>query len=224
MKKTVSILILIAAIVSCSKENPSGGGGKAPDTVMAVDLGLSVKWASCNVGASSPEGYGNYFSWGETVTKNTFSLYNYKWLDFSSGSGYMMKYNNRSAYGKVDNKSTLDPEDDAAQANWGGKWRMPTLSEWAELVTHCSWTLDEYGGTIGATVTGPNGNSIFLPAAGNNTGTLAGINSYGEYWTSMCDQEHQYPTFAYAAYFDSSDIRVGSNGRAIGASVRPVCK
>lgn len=225
MKKYFVFLIVLAAAVACSKENPSGGGsGKAPASAVAVDLGLSVKWANCNVGAMAPEEYGSYFAWAETVSKNSFTLGTYKWLDLSSGSGYVKKYNDKSAYGKVDNKSTLDLEDDAAHVNWGGKWRIPTLAEWQELIARCTWTLETRYGTVGALATGPNGNSIFLPAAGGNDGSLSGVNERGLYWTSVCVTDYAYPTYAYAAAFNAESIYCGNNGRGVGSSVRAVCK
>ena len=104
-----------------------------------VDLGLpsGLKWAVCNVGADSPEGYGFYFAWGETETKSRYSWNTYKWCN---GSYYTQtKYCTNSSYGTVDNKTTLDLSDDAARANWGGSWRMPTKAEQDELRNNCTW-------------------------------------------------------------------------------------
>ncbi|MDY4512770.1 MAG: hypothetical protein SPE10_04900, partial [Paludibacteraceae bacterium] len=103
-----------------------------------VDLGLSVKWATCNVGASKPEEYGNYYAWGETTTKSTYNWSTYKWCNGSKTT--LTKYNTSSSYGTVDNKTVLELADDAARANWGGAWRMPTDAEWTELRENCTWT------------------------------------------------------------------------------------
>ena len=102
-----------------------------------VDLGLSVKWATCNVGATTPEGYGNYYAWGETKPKSTYDWSTYK---YCNGDRYSMtKYCTNSEYGIVDNKTTLELSDDAAHVNWGGSWRMPTKAEQDEL-NNCTWT------------------------------------------------------------------------------------
>ena len=131
----------------------------------AVDLGLSVKWANVNVGAISPEDYGDYFAWGETELKTDYSWSTYKFELGTDENGPFSKYVTNSSYGTVDNKTVLDPEDDAAHVNWGGSWRMPTDAEWTELRTKCTWTwTSEVNGML---VTGPNGKSIFLPAAGD---------------------------------------------------------
>ena len=130
-----------------------------------VDLGLSVKWATCNVGAESPEDYGDYFAWGETTSKSTYNLSTYKYCNGSSTT--LTKYNTSSSYGTVDNKTQLDLTDDAARANWGGSWRMPTYAEWTELCEQCTWTWTSQNGVKGYKVTSKsNCNSIFLRATG----------------------------------------------------------
>ena len=149
-----------------------------------VDLGLSVKWASVNIGANKPEEYGDYFAWGETEPKKKYDYSTYKWLQ---GKYYTLsKYNTDYDYGNViDNKIVLDKEDDAAVANWGGSWRMPTLTECIELNENCVWTPITQNGVKGYQIKSKkNGNSIFLPAAGNySQGSY-----YGEgqcsYWSS----------------------------------------
>ena len=154
----------------------------------AVDLGLSVRWATCNVGAESPEEYGDYFAWGETEEKTNYAWSTYKWCNGSYNS--LTKYCTDSSFGTVDNKKVLDPEDDAATANWGGSWRMPTLDELEELCNKCSWKWTLVNGVSGQKVTGPNGNSIFLPAAGyRDGGGVYHRGSYGYYW-SGAPEEH----------------------------------
>ena len=199
-----------------------------------VDLGLpsGLKWATCNVGATKPEEYGDYYAWGETEPKTTYSWSTYKWCENKkiSTSGYPLdftKYNTSSSYGTVDNKTTLELADDAARANWGGAWRMPTNAQWKELIDNCTWTwTDDYNGTgvAGQIVTSKtNGNSIFLPAAGTrgNGGLYkAGIGGY-YMSSSLCTDEPD----AWCMYFDSDTVsRVKHGHRYVGRSVRPVMK
>jgi|GEM_PF-839751 len=128
-----------------------------------VDLGLSVNWASWNVGANSPEGYGRYYAWGEMEEKSVYDWENYKWYK----DGSLTKYCEDDWFGIVDNKGVLELSDDVAYTMWGGGWRMPTEEEFRELMSICKWEyITDYNGTSGLLVTGPNGNSIFLPAAG----------------------------------------------------------
>ena len=184
-----------------------------------VDLGLSVMWATCNVGASSPSSYGNYYAWGETKTKN-----DYSWETLKYGAGQFSKYVTNSRYGTVDNKRTLEMSDDAAHENWGGSWRMPTHAEWTELRNNCTWTWTIKGGHNGYEVTSKkNGNSIFLPAAGHIDGTTHyGIDTYGDYWSSSLHESES--IFPYYLNFDSGYVRILSRERKIGRSVRPVCR
>ena len=186
-----------------------------------VDLGLSVKWATCNVGASSPEDYGDYFAWGETTTKSTYDWSTYKYCNGSSST--LTKYNTDSYYGTVDNKTQLDLSDDAARANWGGAWRMPTDAELTELLEQCTWTWTTQNGIKGYKVTSKsNGNSIFLPAAGYHRGSsLAFAGSDGYYWSSSLLTS--YPDDAWYVCFVSSNVARSNDYRDYGRSVRPVC-
>ena len=188
--------------------------------IEAVDLGLSVKWATCNVGASKPEDYGEYFAWGETTTKSTYDWSTYKLCNGSYDT--QTKYCTDSSYGTVDNKTVLDKEDDAAAVNWGGAWRMPTKEEQDELRNNCTWTWITQNGVNGYTVTGPNGNSIFLPAAGyRDDSSLIGAGSYGIYWSSSLNT--YYTSDAWYVYFYSSSVYRYYDYRHYGHSVRPVC-
>ena len=149
-----------------------------------VDLGLSVKWATCNVGAKAVDEYGDYFAWGETTPKPEYTWANYLWCE---GTGTAMtKYCTDSQYGKIDNKTVLELSDDAAQVNLRGHWRMPTDEEIDELGSNTTWywtTLDN--GVSGYTLVSKiNQHSIFLPAAGYFTTLLGDINAYGYYWSS----------------------------------------
>ena len=187
-----------------------------------VDLGLSVKWASCNVGATRPEEYGDYFAWGEVKPKSVYDWRTYKYCKGSYNT--LTKYNTNSYYGRVDYKSTLEAQDDAATVNWGGAWRMPTKAEQDELRTKCKWVRTTLNGVNGYKVIGPNGNSIFLPAAGymSDSGDLDDAGSNGYYWSSLLSTD--YPRYAYSVYFNSVGVRLDDDYRSLGLSVRPVCK
>jgi len=188
-----------------------------------VDLGLpsGTKWATCNVGASSPQGNGNYYAWGETSTKSdsdyTWETYRFRTSGDSRGNVCFNKYNTDSNRGTVDNKKQLDISDDAARANWGGRWRTPTEAQCRELKDKCNWS---WTGS-GYKVTGPNGQSITLPAAGYRNGsskTLAG--SYGGYWSSSLYTD--IPCYAWLISFSSPSTVMGYDDRDFGYSVRPV--
>ena len=186
-----------------------------------VDLGLSVKWATCNVGASKPEDYGNYYAWGEVEPKEVYDWSTYKWCD---GSTYTQtKYCTKSSDGIVDNKTVLELSDDAARANWGGTWRMPTREELDELCEQCTWTWISQNSVNGYKVTSnKNGNSIFLPAASRRRGSdVSSANSHGYYWSSSLYAVN--PVGAYGLYFYSSYMTRCYCDRSSGQSVRPVC-
>ena len=186
----------------------------------AVNLGLSVKWASWNVGAESPEDYGSYYAWGETEEKDDYSWSTYKWCDGSYDT--QTKYCTDSDYGIVDNKTVLDSWDDVAHVKWGGGWRMPTLDEIKELCNKCSWAWTSVNGVNGQKVTGPNGNSIFLPAAGCRGGS-GGYRrgSYGYYWSGTLNEDYGY--YAYYLLFRSGGGYWDYWGdRNDGYAVRPV--
>lgn len=186
-----------------------------------VDLGLSVKWATMNVGASKPEDYGDYFAWGETTTKTTYDWSTYKWCNGSEST--MTKYCTSSDYGIVDNKTTLELTDDAARANWGGSWRMPTTAEQDELRNNCTWTWTTQGGVNGYKVTSKtNGNFIFLPAAGfRGGGSLDDAGSGGYYWSSSLGESYSFG--AYYLSFSSDNVSWYYGLRGDGQSVRAVC-
>ena len=186
-----------------------------------VDLGLSVKWATCNVGASKPEEYGDYFAWGENHPKSTYNWSTYKWCDGSETT--LTKYNSNSSNGIVDNKRTLELDDDAARVNWGGSWRIPTIQELEELRTECTWILTTQNGVKGYNVTSKNnGNSIFLPAAGYHD--HGGIDYAGTFffcWSNSLSTA----TSAISLYTATPPtvVNSGLRSRYYGLSVRPVC-
>ena len=189
----------------------------------AVDLGLSVKWAACNIGAESPEEYGGYYAWGEMEEKSNYNWSTYKWCDGSYNS--ITKYCTDSCYGRVDNKTVLDPEDDVAHVKWGGNWRMPTLDEIKELLEMCTWEWTTLNGVGGQEVTAPNGNSIFLPATGSRYGSVSacgGRGSDGKYQSSTL---HENRSDDAGSLYTCSAImwNMRSYGsRIYGYAVRPV--
>jgi len=164
-----------------------------------VDLGLTVKWATSNVGAPFLSNYGSYYAWGETASKYIIS----------------------ERFGAVDYKTQLDDEDDAASVNWSGKWRIPTWSEWEELMVNCQWEWTKVDDVRGYMVTSNiNGNKIFLPAAGNHNGSSVGRDGKsGYYWSASLSR-----TSDKACYllFGSKDIVYGEADRCDAFSVRPV--
>ena len=187
----------------------------------AVDLGLSVKWATCNVGASSPEEYGGYYAWGETEEKDDYSWSTYKWCNGSYDS--LTKYCISSSYGTVDDKIILDPEDDVAHVKWGGTWRMPTKAEQDELHNNCIWIWTTLNGVNGYKVYGPNGNSIFLPAACYRAGKEADDRGNYAYYCSSSLYSDKID-YAYCLYFQSDYRSLVGHVRYRGCSVRPVSK
>lgn len=180
----------------------------------AIDLGLSVKWAAYNVGAEAPEEYGDYYAWGETKTKSKYDWSTY--LDSPNRDGKSFtKY-------ATDKKTVLDPEDDVAHVKWGGSWRIPTKAEQDELRTKCFWTWTTQNGVNGRMVTGPNGNSIFLPAAGSRyNNSLDHTGNFGYDWSSSLYED--YSDDAYGLNFGSGYVDWYNNYRFLGLSVRPVC-
>ena len=201
-----------------------GGSPQAYATPKAIDLGLpsGLKWASFNLGATRSEDYGYYFAWGETEPKDDYSWGTYKWCMGSEMT--MTKYCSNSYYGYngfTDGKTVLDPEDDAAHVNLGGNWRMPTKAEQDELRDRCFWEWTQVNGVNGDLVTGPNGDSIFLPAAGyRNDSTLGNDGTYGYYGSSSLHTDFHPYAFLFA--FGSDLVVCRYYDRRLGFSVRPV--
>ena len=225
MKKFSSIstiMLLMAWLMPLS--------ANASDEREWVDLGLpsGTLWATMNVGADTPEGYGDYFAWGETAPKENYTWETYRWCN-----GYfntMTKYCTSSDYGTIDDKTELDPEDDAATVNWGPSWRMPTTEQQLELRNECTWTWTELNGVSGKMVTGPNGNTIFLPA----TGCLLfdrfdKVGLHGWYWSRTLglddepdDSDVNYSDFACFLGFDLETLGCSCYYRYCGHTVRAV--
>ena len=231
LKFLAAVCCMAAVFAACEKNDPSQNDGNsntgsdnATDTNGHgyVDLGLpsGTKWATCNVGATAPEEYGNYYAWGETEPKTTYDWSTYKWCNGDYDT--QTKYCTDSSYGTVDNKTVLELADDAARANWGGAWRMPTDAEWTELRENCTWTWITKNGVNGYEVKSKiNGNSIFLPAAGwRGYDDLNWTGNYGYYWSSSLNSD--YPWGAWGVYFGSDFVGGYGDRRCYGQSVRPV--
>ena len=244
MKRTprvlAAIMLMFATVLAtgCTeKENNQGEGNDTTDTLCDcilttddwVDLGLhsGLLWATRNVGASSPTDYGNYYAWGETEPKSVYNWSTYRYCVYNESNGVdgyhsMTKYCNDSSFGYngfTDSLTTLQPGDDAATANYGG--RTPTVEEWQELINNTTNRLVTINGLRGRCFTGSNGNSLFLPAAGYRwDSTFEWGGTYGEYWSSSLHTG--YPNHAWMCYFDSCDVGNCEDCRYYGHSVRAV--
>ena len=203
-----------------AKVNATDNEDKTPDGVEAVDLGLSVKWANMNVGATKDSGFGSYFAWGEVKPKKYYSWGTYIWSQ--GDSKFLLKYSTS------DRKIQLTPSDDAARANWGGEWRMPTIEEYEELIdpAKCTWEWITKDGVNGYKVTGKKtGNSIFLPITGFRFYEGVQFRAIkGIYWTSMLYSGN--PNKAWCLEFDFSDVDISfgklSANRFSGRCIRAV--
>ena len=215
----VEFINTLANYENYDPDNPDNPGGD--DNHEWVDLGLpsGTLWAKTNIGATAPEDYGDYFAWGETEPKDYYAWTTYKWCNGSSSS--LTKYCTDSSYGTVDNKLELELEDDAATVNWGEKWRMPSLEQIKELKDECTSTWTTQNGVNGCLVTGPNGNTMFLPAAGVIAmDALRFEGEWGRFWTRTIASVHPY--FAYDLFCDSGDVRWYDYYRYYGFTVRAV--
>jgi hypothetical protein len=202
--------------------------GRIDYPVEFVDLGLSVKWATCNIKACRPEDYGEYYSWGEIETKYPIWSSNYKYANGSATTA-LTKYCYNSSYGNngfADYKTILDAEDDVANVLWGGDWFIPTIDEINELISNCTLTWTTVNGINGYKVTsnipGYTQSSIFLPAAGSRYGYNTDfLNKNGAYWSSSLSTDN--PSLSFGFNFNNNDFAIYSNSRELAFSVRPVC-
>lgn len=203
------------------------GGGTGDHEYVDLGLPSGTLWATCNVGASTPEGYGDYFAWGETQPKENYEWDTYKY----GGMNTLTKYCNQSNYGYngfTDNLTILQPDDDAATANWGNGWCMPTKEQWEELLQNTSHTWTTQNSVNGRLFTASNGNSLFLPAAGDRRGNeLCDADVYGLYWSEALGNDTANPPYG-AWYFGfylgtpPDDYYISCAFRYTGQSVRPV--
>ena len=227
-----TVEFLLSEVDSIEIEKPLDANG-----LEYVDLGLpsGTLWATCNVGAISPEGYGYYFGWGERVPKDDYYWYSYTWIlyghynelginKYTIPDGWLegIWYENGNFVG--DNKRSLELIDDAGHRYWGGDWRMPTMEERDELHYHCKSYWETLNGVNGVRFVGPNGNSIFLPAAGNySRDEVQYKGEEGHYWTKTLSNGNTTNALGFA--FDSSSTELVSyTARYLGASIRPVLR
>lgn len=182
-----------------------------------VDLGLSVKWATTNVGASTPYEPGNYYAWGETEVKDSYESSNY--LFFTNGK--VNKYCLYAGFGPVDNMDTLEPKDDVAFRKWGEGWRMPTEDDFVELWENCKI---EFHPELNCfkVISRKNFNFIYMPSSGHKTGSDLRDEYEGEYWTSTVYYESDCANYFILNAFDNSSNGFGTYNRPMGRVVRPV--
>lgn len=229
MKKTIRLMALVAmaaglAFAACGSNSRVEGQGDGAAAEW-VDLGLpsGLLWAKCNLGATKPEEYGDYYAWGETSTKEVYLWETYKYCN--GDYNQLTKYCNDPEYGYngfTDNLTTLQPSDDVATAKLGNGARMPTETEWRELIanTTSEWTTEN--GVYGLRLTAANGKSLFFPAAGYRDGSeLLDAGENGVYWSSSLDADD--PGFAWYFDFDLDDQDVYHYYLLYGFSVRAVC-
>lgn len=213
----VVVMLATLSITSCIKDDVNVDDTKWVD----LDLPSGLLWAANNVGATAPEDYGDLFAWGETNTKNT-----YDWSTYlhSNKRGDLSKYCSRPLYGRnhfTDTLTILQPDDDAATTRICNGGRTPKIEEWQELLDNTSATWTTRNGTTGYLFTAPNGNSLFLPAAGlcsDKTIDSEGIG--GNYWSSSLETD--YPTDAWCFDFDSVHQEINKASRYKGFSIRAV--
>jgi hypothetical protein len=252
MKRIIYLLLPVVALLMsvqsccCDDENaPVAAPVIQPNGDYPVDLGLSVKWATCNVGATTPEELGDYYTWGDTATyyepgyahENPQAHWKedqsagYVWDTYrhcNGSSNTLTKYCNKNIYGDgdyFDNDTTLLPVDDVAHYKWGGSWRIPTLAEYNELLDSCDWEYITQNGVNGLKVTSrkDSSQSIFLPAAGFRNGTnRIGVGFLIHYWSSSLSIESPYNAW-YLLLPDPDSRYMRISSRCDGHSVRPVC-
>lgn len=214
MKKTLlsGFLVVAMTMISMTVKAQSDNGHEY------VDLGLSVKWATCNIGATKPEEYGDFIAWGEIEPKGEYTFFSY--FD-TADLGRTFRY---YQFG-VNGHQKLDPEDDAAHERWGKNWRLPTSKEQDELRMKCTWKWTQINDVNGYEVTGPNGNSIFLPAAGYRYDNMYywEEGNVGFYWSNdLYYNFHNNPIAAICLKFNPKGVAWEIKARCCGYSIRPV--
>ena len=254
MKAIAAVMLSMAMVfaVGCKPEEEENEDNNTPTIVdnggngslnghSYIDLGLpsGTLWASCNIGAAAPEGKGGYFSWAETVDKEehadqfTWIGYKYSAADvFVPNNAHLTKYCSVADYGNngfTDELTVLQPSDDAATANWGEGWMMPSVAQFEELMTVCSGTRTYLNEIEGFQFTSPNGQSIFLPLAGRYMGEASAwfMFTRGEYWTRELNVDYPYSAKVFGwdaiGYANDDDFMQSGCDRCYGISVRPVC-
>lgn len=224
----LALSLLASCVTGCSKDEDEfiEDGVTKSGTIgnyAYVDLGLSVKWATYNVGATRPTGYGSYFAWGETEEKTSYMESNYKWC--KTVHNRMLKYCLDTWSEAYDNKSVLEAEDDAATVNWGGSWRTPTFEEQKELLDGCTWEFVSdfnnrgVNGVVGTSK--KNGNTIFLPASGYfERSNLTSLSDVGVYWSASLSSTLNVKLLGFFVKYN--EIQDYLQFRETGAPVRAV--
>lgn len=213
--------------------NSNGGGNDRPAVSIQnphmghewVDLGLSVYWSTCNLGAKSPEQYGDYYAWGEIAPQKDgkYEWDSYEWYYIEGDA--LTKYNLNSKYGNVDNKAILDDDDDASHVQWEGTWYMPTTEEILELINGCKWTKKTYKNVAGYEgVSKKNGNSIFVPCNGAISDSKLQNEDYPTFWSCELDNSGQEDDSLYGFCFMYGKYDSGGAAytRYCGLAIRPV--
>ncbi len=222
-----ALMLIIIATTGCKKnDNPNdpNNGVETNDDLEYVDLGLpsGTLWATCNLGATTPEGYGNYYSWGEIEKKDLYRWNTYKYCN--GGADQLTKYCNDPEFGDEgysDNLTILESGDDAAIAILGNEWCMPTKEQWDELLQNTTYAWTTQNNVNGYLFTASNGNSLFLPASDRIRGEeVLDLGNQGYYWSNMLDNESA--RNAYTLVFSPEDIKISSSIRYLGIPVRPV--
>ena len=212
------VLLAIFSMLAAACDNVEMKEGQ-DNLIVCVDLGLpsGVKWATCNVGATKPTDFGDYYAWGETEPKKMYTMGTYVWYNETD------KYNTGYSV-------TIQPIDDVAHLLWKANWRIPTEKDWTELKNECTWNWILNDTTYGFSVIGPNGSSIFLPAAGSmDDYGLSRDDNHGNYWSSTIDTDYNYPNMAKCLSFFASTMSQGyyvewypRNPRYHSFTIRPV--
>ena len=222
------MVLLLAFVVACKPEGPNNGeDNPILNGHEYVDLGLpsGTLWATCNVGADTPEDCGDYFAWGDTIPKEMYDWKSYQYATFVDGRYELSKYCTDSYWGFngfVDSLTMLEPVDDAALAQWGVGWRMPTKEDYAELFQNTTYAWTTQNGVEGRLLTGSNGNSIFLPATGFCLEGEPLCPGLGLYWSSSLQTSSQMSAWSF--HFDYEECHVcGTYERSRGQVIRAVC-
>ena len=219
-RSLIVFLMSLALVFSSCKDDDDDKNSSSVGGHEYVDLGLpsGLKWATMNVGATKAEECGDYFAWGEVAAKEAYTE--------SNAFTYDMIFDALKSASIIDDKGNLVAKRDAATHNWGDKWRMPTMTEFDELVRHCTWTWQSVGSVNGYRVQSKvNDNWIFIPAVGDKLETSTfQVNTNGYYWCSSALGGDVVNNYSYSLHFGSDSRIVASSYRVAGLPVRPVLK
>ena len=222
------LALLLILVAGCKPEEPNNGGESNDlNGHEYVDLGLpsGTLWATCNLGADKPEDCGDYFAWGDTIPKAMYDWKSYRYANYVDGCYMLNKYCTDSYWGFngfVDSLTVLESVDDAALVQWGAGWRMPTKEDYSELFENTTYEWTSQNDVEGRLLTGPNGNSIFLPATGFRLEGDLLCTGLGLYWSSTLQTGSQMSAWSF--HFDYEDCHVcGTYERSRGQCVRALC-